>query len=738
MTNLQLRIPSDLESRVDTPDVIGAAPKEASQILRGNSKEYVIFVTDGNPELQAAANYLQEHVGVIRTYLQEREKRSRSGKQPQLPTVEILPIPDVNAAIRAFYANPIDVALIIAQKRGPETSGRRIRYLLEDFDHLVWTGVVDAYTVRDAGRPNDTGYRVNEINPEQLIDTVALELNEMRSLFRQPVYRLSENDRKDLAASRRRTIDQILLEHGDYIILGQNTQKDTSDVGQMDTPMWITSVMIALRVGDVDTATARWQRAKKGMDTLGQYGITTFGLDQSIAGGYRVGDLTKLEQRGKPVFGLKRTITFEEAEAYKSATDFHLNLAERNRIAAGVSKSRITKHMLQTANLNVPRVIGVLNDEKSSGVVFMEYKGLCIYPISILAPGTPNILQELIDKAEQGGEGGKLASDLIDMTFVKAATKAGFWRANPFTELQPSTVQAQPEYYSSREKKLVSQASLFGITLSEAQLDRIGSFFNYLNSQLKLGPEDLALRMDLRVEHLGYDVNEKLRPTAEDILSATQNGGRIEPQFVDQGLVFYDTGGVMTLVPLHHEISHLKEHPLTRWTKSQTQRYTAIALASQQMFESLKRKNGAQKWHETLSSIIDTPAEAFNAQTVARDIPSLAYFGPNETIIDIYRDLEEARQILAMRLPRIFIRQDGQRLATEQTGLLQQTLEARTQQYTYYVDRALQHLSTELPEYLQLPSAQQANYELVRDTLRGMRDTKVIPRKDITALWDGF
>ncbi len=696
-------------------------------VQRGN-KEYVVVVTDGRPELQAAADYLQQTLsGLVKLPKNSLE-------------LIVLQVPNVDVALQTYYEHPLDVALIVAEKRGPVSSGRRIKYVLDEFDHLVWTGVVDAYTVRDIKTPKSVGERVTEIDQQQLAKTIALELKEMRSLFRKPVYRLSNEERRQLENQRRRRIDGILLEDGDYVIHGMGVQKQVASLDEMDTDigMLITSIMFPLRAGEIDTATARWQRARTRFNTPELSGITTFGLDQSVGGGYVVSDLTKLAKGGKPVFGLKRAPHLEEAENYKAAADFHTSLAELNSGHVHTSKGRM-RQIWQLARLNFPRVIGVLPDEKEAGVVFMEYKGLPIYPISVLQPGLPRILEELIAYSKEEGEQGKLAAQLIDNISVTAAIKQGFWNANPYVDTPPYNPEERQRYYATREALLFSQASSLGLVrLTESELERIAAFFGYLNAQLKLRPEDVALRLDMRLEHLGFDVGEKLLPSAKDVMYGVQDGGAISQQAVDETLVFYDTGGKMHLVPLHHELSHLKEHPLLMWTDKQTQRYTAISLASRQMFEALKVGNGTLKWYDVLNSVITTQPHEFNLQEAAVKIPNLQQFGTNEMIIDVYRDAEEARQILAMRLPRLYARQDRRHPEPEHAKLIDGTIAVRIEHFNYYVRRAMGHLKTELPAQIQLPPDQQGNYTLTINALNELAEVKAMPKEQLVKLWDGF
>lgn len=687
-------------------------------------REFVLYITDGKPEHQKAAAHLQENLGRM------------VGQSKQGLEFVVQQVPDVLSALTTFKENPLDVVLIVADKRGPETSGWRIKYAINQFDHLVWTGVIDAYTVRDVNTPKGTGHRVTEINPEELAKTLALEVKEMRGLFRKPVYRLSQAEREQIIKERRLAVDRILLDAGDYIIHGKGTQRGIGSADEFDPNMGVTAVMFPLRAGDLDTASARWQRLlKEKLSTTDLYGVTTFGLDQSIGGGYVLGDLTRMKP-GTPVFGFKRAGSYEEALTFKAATDFQIALAEESSKMSESSRGKL-RQMWRMAKLNVPRVVGVLPDEKGA-VVFMEYKGLTIYPIGILNPSYPNILQGLIDQIGKGGDSSGIAAQVLDATFVTAAKKLGFWRANPNINAPAADLAERVKYYADREALFFRQASILGIELDNSQLAGIASFFDYLNSQLKLRPEDVALRLDMRVEHLGYETHDKLLPSVEDVIDATTLDGKVNLQEADDHLVFYDAGGKEISVPLHHELSHLKEHPLIRWNQLQAQRYTAIALTSQQMFEALKKRNGALKWYDLLNSLIAASPDSFDAQSIAQYIPDIANFGPNELIIDVYRDLEEARQILVMRLPRLYIRQDRQPPESERARVIEETIATRTEHLRYYAGRALQHLTAELPEYLPRPKEQQANYKLVCETIEKLSFTKEMPKSGLVKLWDGF
>ena len=129
--------------------------------------------------------------------------------------------------------------------------------------------------------------------------------------------------------------------------------------------------------------------------------------------------------------------------------------------------------------------------------------------------------------------------------------------------------------------------------------------------------------------------------------------------------------------------------------------------------------------------------ESFDLQKVAKDIPELASFGPNEVIIDAYRDLEEARQILTTRLPRLYIRQERLRPESKQAILLERTIATRIGQFNYYVNRALVNLAS-WQEVHTLPIAQQSNYLLVRESLERLAEVRDIQRGNLVTLWDGL
>lgn len=691
---------------------------------RVESEEYILFVTEGIPELKAAALYLQENL----------ERLIKTEKI--YPKALVLNVPDVSSAIHAYYNNPLDVALIIAQKKGQNASGSRIAYLLDSFDRPSLTKVIDPYILRNLQAPMSLGRRAAKVNPEQLAQTVALYFMEMRERSRKPIYDLPKEERSRLIHERKSAIDSILLEDGNYIIHG--AEKYMLDfLNDFDLSMLIEYIMRPLILGDIDTATSRWFRIKNQMGAINLHGIVTFGADQSIAGGYKVADLTKPENQNG-IFGLKAAPNYEDAVTFKIASDFHNRLAEEASRNSQTARGKL-RQIWRSAKINVPNVLGVLSDDEK-GIVFMEYRGLSIYPINILSKDYPDILQELLDYQKKVSERGKLASQLLDATFVAASRGLGFWRANPYMSApHPDFADERQRYYEGREAQFFKDIKLLGVNLTDAQLERVTSFFHWLNSNLKLRPEDAALRMDMRLEHLGYYIKDKVLPTAEDAISAAQigNDGKIDLLKAGELLVIYDAGGSKTYVPLHHEVSHLKEHPLLMWSDAQTLRYVAIILASQQMSEALRGKHNVLKWHETLKEIIETQPNNFSLQDAVRYFPVLASFGPNESIIDIYRDFEEGRQILAMRLPRLYISQE-RILFDEKRVLLDEAIATRTKQFQHYASRALHHLSATIPTYILIPETQKSNYDFIRGTLEQVLSIKEMPKGKIMASWDGF
>lgn len=636
----------DLENRIRGENSVKSP--DAGSGREYLQREYILVITDGQEDLQAAARYLQENVWRI------KQQKNR-GLDLVLEAV-----PNVSLAIDFLSQHLFSTSLVIAQKTLPESSGTRFGYVLSNFDHAILTLVIDPYTIRLHGGGD---LRVSSIDMPKLLDTVALELKEMR-VRRRSLNKMEYHDLEQLADERRSRIINILLNHGDYVIHGRTSEQVTKGfefLNQVGT--WITGIMYPLQAGDIDTATNGWRLAEGAFNWINSSDLTTFGQDQSIAGGYRLGNLKRLIEAKNTIFGFKRTKDYYEAVIFKQASDFYLQLAERNAENASRSRGKV-RQLWQNAKLNVPRVVGVLQATQG-GIVFMEYKGFTIYPISILEPGYPNILQEAVDSIKN--KKSKLSSDILDATWLSATKSLGFWRANPYMDVSGiNSVAEMVRYYTQRSQEFFVQIlPVFGVN-DQRNDAQIANFFAFLYSNSGMRQEDMSLRMDLRVEHLGYKIPDKPLPTLEDVIEATRKDGTINLQRVFEFGVLYDAGGRAMSVPLHHDLSHLKEHPLIMWSPEQATLYTASVLANQHMFTSLQngRRNDALSWNKILEGIKSGTVEEFN-----KAYPGFTGYGKTELAIDVYRDLEEARQILVMRLPRLYIQRENQYLVLCRQGL---------------------------------------------------------------------
>ncbi len=159
------------------------------------SKEYILFVTDGSEEIQAAADYLREKISIT-----PRQPKDRL-------ELVVQSVPDFDSAIQFWKEFVLETLLVVADKRTRESTGVRFKIIQSDADHETYTGVVDAYTVRTK---DGNAYKVTEIYPELLIQTIInLEVNEMRKL-RMPLAKWDEGKKEAQRQKRRARIDQAV------------------------------------------------------------------------------------------------------------------------------------------------------------------------------------------------------------------------------------------------------------------------------------------------------------------------------------------------------------------------------------------------------------------------------------------------------------------------------------------------------------------------------------------------
>ncbi len=157
-------------------------------------KEYILFITDATEEIEEAANYVQEKLRTLR--------QPKSGLE-----LIVEKVPDFNSAIDFWKEHLWDIPVIVADKRTRDSTGSRIKLVHSDVDHEIFTGVIDAYTVRT---PDGRDYKAQKIDYEALAQTIInIELKEMRRT-RRPLASWVEEERATRTQERRIRIDQAI------------------------------------------------------------------------------------------------------------------------------------------------------------------------------------------------------------------------------------------------------------------------------------------------------------------------------------------------------------------------------------------------------------------------------------------------------------------------------------------------------------------------------------------------
>lgn len=679
-------------------------------------KEYILVITDGRNDLRLAARYLQGR-------FKAKEKNKRSPPN-------VVECDDISSAIQFYREHPFSIPLVVADESDPYSTGARFLFVQSSIEHPAFTNVADAYTMitREGGI-----YRVREIDLESFGKTIDLQLRGMR-LRRRISSEYISRDLNALAENRRGTLDRILLEHGDYIFYKKPSESVTKALKLLNKPHnWIAAALRPLRAGDFDTASSVWNIIEDGIMLADPLDIAIIGEDQSMGGGYLIDDLSSVRP-DLPVDGFKRTKTYLDAHALKEVADFYAKLEHENSRNAANSKGGI-ESLWQIAKLNGPEILDILAAQKG-GIVFMRNRGFTICPIGTLKP-YPNLLQDAAEmKASLDTLVSSMGSQLLDATLIGASQKLGFWRANPHSKVDHGgAVQERRNYYTTHETMFFEQVgNVFGKT-KEADIKIVRDFFGYINNWLNPLPEDMGLRLDLRVEHLGYDIPGKHLPKAQDVIDAIkQNASSIDYRRAYNYQVIYDIDGSTIVVPLHHELSHYKEHPILSMDMREAQRYTAAALAYQTAFGLLKegREREAMIWYEAVKLLeADKGIPSILNTLLYASFQGFSEFGKNELLIDIYRDLDEARQILTIRLPRLYTRPSATPSWQSETSA--KTISVRKDHYTHYVTRALQHLD-ELQYYFVLPDKQLYNLAAINDMLNQMKTIKDVPFNRVTFL----
>ncbi len=168
--------------------------EQTPPVRKHQQREYILFITDEIPEMKAAANYVHERLST---------RQPKSGLE-----LVVQQVPDFDSAIQFWKDFVLETPLVVADKRTRESTGVRFKIIQSDTDHEIFTGVVDAYTVRTR---EGNAYKVQDIDPELLAQTILnVEVKEMLRL-RKPLAGWNEEKKEIQRQERRARIDLAVV-----------------------------------------------------------------------------------------------------------------------------------------------------------------------------------------------------------------------------------------------------------------------------------------------------------------------------------------------------------------------------------------------------------------------------------------------------------------------------------------------------------------------------------------------
>lgn len=264
-------------------------------------REYVPFVTDGRKELQAAAQYLQERLGQ-----QQREGLELTVQQ----------FPDPLSAVNFWRRHPLEVPLIIVDKRYPEAqTGTALKIFHSEVDPKLWTAVINPYTVR-----SQSASPVETIDLDLFVETVFREYEEMRDHRTGLLEGLSEQELATEAQSLVATIETYLPKFEKYLVKSESTPTKPAIAPELIGPeLRLTAVVKALKDGYGKRDAVSRRKVELAVETLHGLlndlppGLTyvTFSEKEGIFIPTDV--LENKEQTASPVFAIKRFQTLQQA-----------------------------------------------------------------------------------------------------------------------------------------------------------------------------------------------------------------------------------------------------------------------------------------------------------------------------------------------------------------------------------------------------------------------------------------
>ncbi|MBI3037061.1 hypothetical protein HYY73_04930 [Candidatus Woesearchaeota archaeon] len=304
----------------DTAEIVSEKGLEAA--INGNGKhqptsdngvkrrEYIPFVTDDKKELQVAADYLQERLG----------QQQREGLE-----LTVLQFPDPLSAVNFWKQHPLEVPLIIADKRYPESpTGTALKIFHSEIDPKLWTAIINPYTVR-----NPNASPVETINLDLFVETTLREYGEMQAHRSQGMESLTGDELASEAKSLVDTIEAYLPKFKNYLVRRESTSTKPAIAPELIShELRLTAVIKALKdnYGNRDAVSSR--KVDLATESLHELlnesspGLTyvTFSEKEGI---FIPTDV--LENKGQtqsPVYAIKRFQTLQQARYVHSLSQW--------------------------------------------------------------------------------------------------------------------------------------------------------------------------------------------------------------------------------------------------------------------------------------------------------------------------------------------------------------------------------------------------------------------------------
>ncbi len=366
-------------------------------------------------------------------------------------------------------------------------------------------------------------------------------------------------------------------------------------------------------------------------------------------GPYIIADREALERGGIEPIGYHRERSITEARNKKETTDAELKKLEENLNRAASEKGP-TAELWSRAGT---RPINILRAFPVNGYKIDTHHGRLTVPehAATLSPARGlGLGQELLDRLNEAiDEGNTLADQLKRITLEVMLERWAYTRAAPIFNLKETPVITFQHYIAGSLRFFKAANSALELGLQSEEFHHIEKYLSEVFNRVILDKSDLRPRFDFNWFNVGYHIKETYSPTIDDVISATETGGLIDPAKVRQVLVNYDRDGRRVLVPSEHDNSFIATDPRTRFKNADLPRYIAARILMEEMFgfllkgekmDALDRANQVAAVLQGHKRIEDVPAAVLYENKIE------AYNGP---AIRYYRDFEEAARSLEVR-----------------------------------------------------------------------------------------